>query len=327
MKRRDLLGILAGAFAWPHRAKAEDKSIPAVGFLDSASVAPLQPHFVFAFRNGLTGRMGFIEGRDVEVVYRGADGYPDRLPALAADLAGRRLAAIVAGDGAAAVAAQKAAPAIPIVFVVEDDPVALGLVTNPKQPEGNITGVSFAKPDLPAKRLALICELMPQAKVVGLLLNPANRSNEQAIPALQSAARRHNVELVVVRAGSDTALDAAFASLHTQRVEGLMVSPDPLFFTRREQIVSLAGRVAVPAVYDRSEYASAGGLISYGLSNGDSWEQAGVIVGRLLKGAKIRDLPVQTSDREYLEVNRKTATALGLAIPTSILSRADYQVE
>jgi putative ABC transport system substrate-binding protein len=325
MRRRDFVAFLGGsAVATPFAARAQQKAMPTVGLLSEVSIAPIQPNFVFVIRLGLFDETGYVEGGDVAVEYRGADGYPDRLPALAADLVSRKVNVIVAGGSFAALAARKVTSTIPIVFVIEDDPVRLGLVADPAHPSGNVTGVSFLNDRVVFERLDLLCELVPKAKVVGLVVNPANPRADRLITDVQKAAHAKGIQLILVKAGSESEIDAAFTSLTSQHVDALISAPDPLFFTRREQIVGLASRYAIPTIYGVSEYAVAGGLISYGPGHPQTWNPAGVLVGKILKGAKPAELPVVQPNKPFLTVNRETAKALGIEIPASILARADF---
>ena len=279
-----------------------------------------------AFRRGLS-ETGYVEGQNLAIEYRWAEGRFDRLPALAADLVGRKVDVIVAGTDPAAHAAKNATSTIPIVFITGDDPVGQGLVASLARPGGNLTGVSFLTRELHPKRLELLSELVPQAKVIALLVNPTIPATERMMPAMQKAAQANGVQLHVLKASTEREIDAAFASLVQRQAAALIVASDPFFFIRREQIVVLASYLSVPAIYVAPEFATAGGLISYGTSNTFVFRQVGIYTGKILKGAKPADLPVMQPTTFELVVNLKTAKALGLTIPPSILSRADEVIE
>jgi putative ABC transport system substrate-binding protein len=303
---------------------AQQKAMPVIGFLHFASPG-LFALYLVAFRQGLS-ETGWVEGNNVAIEYRWAEGRYDRLPALAADLVDRKVDAIVAFGPPAARAAKNATSAIPIVFATAD-PVGEGLVDNLARPGGNLTGLSVLTVELMAKRLELLSELVPQATVIALLVNPNNPDTEPMIHDVQEAARSKGVQLPILKAGSESEIDAAFASLVQLQAGGLVVGTDPFFVSRREQLTALAARHAVPTTYELREFAAAGGLISYGTSLIAIIRQLGIYAGKVLRGAKPADLPVPQPTTFELVVNLNTAKALDLTIPPSILARADEVIE
>jgi putative ABC transport system substrate-binding protein len=310
---------------WPLAARAQ-KTMPVIGYLGAGAPGPSAP-FAAAFRQGLA-QSGFVEGRNVVIEYRFAAGHDDQLPALVADLIGRKVDVIVTAGGGSPRAAKAASQTIPIVYTIGGDPVAAGLVATFHRPGGNVTGVSWLGGELTSKRLELASELVPQARAIALLVNPNSpQQTESVVRDMQQAARAKGVQLLVLNAGSESEIDAAFASLVQGHAGALVVTAEPFINSRRQQIVALAARHAVPAIYGIREYATAGGLISYGASLAAAYRQTGIYAGRILKGAKPGDLPVQQSTSFELVVNLKTAKALGLTVPLSILSRADEVIE
>jgi putative tryptophan/tyrosine transport system substrate-binding protein len=325
MNRRELMLLLAGAMAAPRVVGAQQKALPVIGFLANASPGPFAP-FVAAFHQGLSDT-GYVEGQNLAIEYRWAEGHYDRLPALAADLVARKVDVIATSADASALAAKDATSTIPIVFVNGSDPVELGLVVSFSRPNGNLTGISIMTGELMLKRFELLSELVPEALVIALLVNPNNASNERMIKLVQQAGPAKGVQIRVLKAGTESDIDVAFASLTQLQASGLLVGPDPFLFSRREQLVALAARYAVPAIYEWREFAVAGGLVSYGTNLAEMYRQAGVYVGRVLAGTKPADLPVQRPTRFELVVNLNTAKALGLIVPPSILARADEVIE
>jgi putative ABC transport system substrate-binding protein len=328
MKRRDLmLGLGGAAIAWPLAARAQQKTMPVIGYLSGVASGLTNPVFVAAFRQGLR-ETGYVEGQNVAIEYRWAEGRYDRMPALAADLVSRNVDVIVTDAGTpSALAAKSATSTIPIVFTGVSDPVGAGLVASLARPGGNLTGFSVIATELTPKRLELLSELVPRAKVIALLVNPSNPVTEPLIRDVQEAARAKAVQLHILKAGTESEIDAAFASLVQQQAGALVVSGDLLFLRRREQLVALASRDAVPAIYAVREFAASGGMISYGSSLTATFRQLGVYAGKILKGAKPADLPVQQPTKFELVINLKTAKALGLSVPQSILARADEVIE
>ena len=324
--RRELLAALGGAAAWPLAARAQQSAIPVIGFLNSGSHEE-RTYLLSAFSQGLS-ETGHIEGRNVAIDYRWAQGQYDRLPAMAAELVRRPVAVIAAtGDAVSPLAAKAATTTIPIVFVVGGDPVALGLVTSFNRPAGNITGVNVVSSTLGPKALELLHELVPSAAVIGILLNPTTSRGGFDLLELQKAARAIGVQLTVVRGNSESSIEAAFTSLAEQKARALLVEPDVYFLDRREQLVALSARDALPVLYSRREYAAIGGLASYGANLADGYRQAGIYAGRILKGEKPADLPVMQPTKFDLVLNLKTAKALHVEIPDKLLALADEVIE
>jgi putative tryptophan/tyrosine transport system substrate-binding protein len=326
VKRREFVTLLGGAVAsWPLAARAQQPAMPVVGFLNGGARDAFAP-MVTAFRRGLS-EQGYEEGRNVAIEYRWAEGQFDRLVAMAADLVGRNVAVIAAHGPPAALAAKATTSTIPIVFVSGSDPVQAGLVATLNRPGGNVTGVHLFLIGLEAKRLGLVRELVPQAALIGFLLNPRSPDSAGQLKAFQEAARAVGQQIFVVEVSSDGEFDAAFAAL-VQRQVGALISAADIFFTaRRERILALAARYAIPTIYELREYAVAGGLASYGTSLLDGYYQNGVYVGRILKGAKASDLPVLQSTKFEFVINLQTARALGIEVPPGLLSIADEVIE
>jgi putative tryptophan/tyrosine transport system substrate-binding protein len=325
MRRRDFVILLAGAMGGrPFALRAQQKAMPVIGFLGSTSRnAPL----VAAFLEGLA-ETGYVEGQNAAIEYRWAEGRYDRLPALAAELVKRGVDVIVTQGGIPPTRAAKSATStIPIVFAVGTDPVEDGLVASLARPGGNLTGVTFMMTELNSKRLELLSELVPQARVITLLVNPNNPSAERTMRDVQEAARAKGVQLLILKAGTESEIDAAFASFVQQHAGALLVGNDPFFNSRREQLGALALRHAVPAIYEAREYVAAGGLISYGTSLTAANRLKGIFVGRILNGTKPADLPVQRPTTFELVINLRTAKVLGLTVPPSLLARADEVIE
>jgi putative ABC transport system substrate-binding protein len=326
MRRRDFIAALGGAAVMPFAARAQQSPIPVIGFLNGGTPGAWAA-FVAAFRRGLS-ETGYVEGQNVAIEFRWAEHQIDRVPGLVADLARRQVAVIFAGGNDAAVLAVKAAiSAIPIVFAIGGDPVEYGLVSSLNQPGGNVTGVMIVSSELWPKRLDLLRELVPSASVIGVLVNPNHPSAAASTNGARTAARTIGRRVVVVNASSEHDFDTAFATLSQQGVGALLVANDTLFLGWRERLAALAALHAVPAIYDRRDYAEAGGLISYGATAVDQYRHCGLYVGRILKGAKPADLPVWQPTKFELVINLKTARALGIAVPNSMQLLADEVIE
>jgi len=326
MTRRELILLfLAGAMTAPRALRAQQRAIPVVGYLGNISLSATAPYLA-GFHQGLS-EAGYVEGQNLAIEYRWAEGSYDRLPALAADLAARKVDVIVASATPGITAAKGATSTIPIIFLGGGDLVAAGLVASLARPGGNLTGIGIFGPELNPKRLDLLTELVPEAKVIALLVNPNNPSAESTTRDVQEAARAKGRQLHTLKAGIESEIDAAFVTLVQRHAGAIVVGSDPFFNSRLEQVVALAARHAVPAIYEWREFAEAGGLISYGPSLTGTWRQVGAYVGRILAGAKPADLPIQQPTTFELVINVKTAKALGLTVPQSILGRADEVLE
>jgi ABC-type uncharacterized transport system substrate-binding protein len=328
MKRREFITLLGGAAAaWPVAAWAQQSAMPAIGFLGIRTPVELE-HLVAAFRQGLK-EVGYVEGQNVEIEYRWAENQIERLPMLAVELAGRRVAVIAAtGGGVSALAAKAATTTIPIVFVTGDvDPVKSGLVASLNRPGGNITGISPFSLVLAAKRLQLLHELIPAASVIGFLVNPSNPASESETRDVQSAASALGLQLHIANANNERDLDAAFITLIRQQIGALILGSDALFLTRREPLIALTARHAVPAVYFYREFVTDGGLLSYGPSLADGYRLVGVYIGRILKGERPADLPIMQPTKFDLVINLKTAKALGIDVPEKFLALTDEVIE
>ena len=319
MRRRQFITLLSCAAAWPLAARAQQPAIALVGLLSSAQLDDRQ---IDAIRQGLKGA-GYIEGRNVAIKYRSADSRFDRLPALAAELVADPVAVIIALAPPAAAAAKAATTTIPIVFATGADPVDLGLVSNFSHPGGNVTGVTFVSNTLGAKRLELLRELVPGATVVGLLVNPGNPTSESQIRDAQAAARALGVQLLILKASSERDTDAAFENAVQQRVNAVIIGADSLFVSRRDQLVGLAARFAIPAIHFVREFTDIGGLASYGPSQTDAYRAAGAYAVRILKGEKPGDLPIQRAAKFELVINLTPAKALGLTVPMHLQQIAE----
>jgi putative ABC transport system substrate-binding protein len=326
MKRRGFVLLLAGAMTAARAPRAQQqRAMPVIGFLSNETSDAFAPA-VAAFRKGLSDA-GYVDGQNVAIEYRWAEGRYDRLPALAADLVARKVEVIATGSTTAIHAAKSATSTIPIVFVGGGDPVRNGLVASLARPGGNLTGVSIMASELMPKRLELLSDLVPQTRLVALIVNPNNPIADRIMQDVQEAAHVKGIQLKVLRASDESEITAAFATVVELHVGGLVVGADAVFDYRRQQLVALAASHAVPAVYFAREFVAAGGLISYGTSLTAAYHQAGIYVGKVLKGTKPADLPVQQPTRFELVVNLTTAKALGLTVPPSILARADEVIE
>jgi putative ABC transport system substrate-binding protein len=325
--RREFIMLLGGAVAWPLAARAQQPAMPVVGFLSSASPNAIWAGFVTAFRQALN-ETGFIDGQNVSIEYRWAEGQYDRLPKLAADLVSRPAAVILAAGGSDPARMAKAATAtIPIVFVSAADPVRTGLVSSLNRPDGNVTGVSLLGAALEAKRLELLHDLVPKASTIAALINPNYPAAESQSQEIQLGATQLGVQAIVLMASSEKEVDAAVASLVQQGAGALLVTQDPFLNSRREQLIALAERHSLPAIYSMREAVEVGGLISYGTHFADGFRQAGIYVGKMLKGAKPVDLPVLQPTKFELVINLKTAKSLNLTVPMIMQMTADEVIE
>jgi putative tryptophan/tyrosine transport system substrate-binding protein len=323
VRRREVIRLLGGAATWPLAARAQ-QTLPVIGFLHEGLPAPAP--LTAAFRQGLM-EAGISEGRTVTIENRWAEGQYERLPALAADLIEHRVGVVVAAYFVAARAAKAATNTIPIVFVTGSDPVAAELVSSLSRPTNNLTGVAFMFTRLGPKNLEILHELVPNAAVIGVLVNPNNPNAEPQLRDLQASAQMLGLRLVALAAGSDREIDGVFATLGKRQIDAMLVTADGFFFGLQDQLVPLAARHAVPTVFPLSDYVAAGGLISYGANLSESWRQTGVYVGRIVTGTKTTDLPVIQSAKFELVINLATARTLKLEIPPTLLALADRVIE
>jgi ABC-type uncharacterized transport system substrate-binding protein len=322
--RRNFITLLGGAAAWPLAARAQQAAMPVIGYLNGGSP---DTNRVAAFRRGLN-ETGYVEGHNVAVEYHWAEGKYDRLPALARDLVRRQVTVIAATNTAAAITAKAATTTIPIVFLVGEDPVKLGLVASLARPGGNLTGINFFAAELVAKRLALLHGLVPKAVRIAVLVNPANASIAETVSCdIREAAHARGLQIKVLNASTIREIDAAFTTLESERADALFIAGEAFFSSRRVQLAVLAVRHTIPAIYSTREYPEAGGLMSYGTDVADRFRQAGVMTGQILKGVKPADLPVQQSTKFEFVINLQTARALRLEVPNSIQLLADEVIE
>ena len=324
VKRREFIILVAGVAGWPLPARAQQPSIPVIGFLRSTAAAGSE-HLVKAFRQGL-GEAGFVEGQNIAIEYRWADDQFDRVPGLAADLVRRQVAAIV-GNAAVAQVAKAATTTIPIVFVAGVDPVKTGLVPSLNQPGGNVTGVVFDAIELTAKRLGLLNELLPNVTVVGVLLDPTLLDFKSELKDVEVAGRSAGRQMIILKATNEHEINEAFASIVQAKAGAILVGAGPIFLGKRREIIALATQNKLPASYVTRQYPEAGGLMSYGPSQTDAYRRAGIYVGKILNGAKPADLPVELPTKFELVINIKAAQALSIDVPPLLLARADEVIE
>ena len=327
MQRRPFITLLAGAAAgWPLAARAQQVPLPVVGFLNSASPQPWEK-YVAGFRAGLK-EAGYVDGQNVTIEFRWAEGHYDRLPGMAADLVRRKVAVLVATGGAPSVVAAKAATStIPIVFTSGSDPVRSGFVTSLNRPGGNTTGVNFFVTVLEGKRLGLLRALIPGVQLIAVLFNPNRPNHADEVREVQEAARAIGQQIHILLASSESAINAAFATAPQLHAGAMLVGTDAFFNSQRDKIIALAARHSIPTIYEQRDFALAGGLMSYGTNLANGYRQAGVYVGRILKGEKPGDLPVVQSTKFEFVINLKAAKALGLTVPEGLLNAADEVIE
>jgi putative ABC transport system substrate-binding protein len=325
LKRREVITLLGGAAAWPLAARAQQPGLPTIGFLNSETPSGYAPNMT-AFRHGLS-EAGYVEGRNVTIEYRWAQGYHDRLPALAADLAHRHVAVIVASGTPSALAAKAATTTIPIVFSTAGDPVDEGLVVSLNRPSGNATGVTNLGVELVQKQIAMLHDMVPKASVIATLVNPTSSLAENATKDAQAAARTLGLQIQIVQASSERDIDTAFGTLVRLGAGALVIAPNTFFFSRRNQIAASAIRYAIPAIYFMREFPTAGGLMSYGPSVTDGYRQVGTYVARILKGEQPSDLPIQQPTKFDLVINLTTAKGLDLDVPLYLQQLADEVIE
>jgi ABC-type uncharacterized transport system substrate-binding protein len=325
MRRRDFLGAVVGASSWPLVASAQPSGIPTIGYLSSLSEAQVAAQLA-AFRRGLS-EVGYLEGRNIAIDFRWAEGQYERLPGMARELVSRRVSIILAQAPPAALAAKAATAEIPIVFVVGFDPIGAGLVASLNRPGGNATGMTLISATLGQKRLEVVRELLPKASVVALLVNPLSPDTGPEIASVQLGAQALGLQLAMFNASTPNEIETAFIALADRRPDALLVGTDPFLLNRRDDIVARTASLKIPAIYPFRDYVSSGGLISYGTNVANSYRQAGIYTGRILKGDKPADLPVMQPTVFELVVNLKTAKTLGLTIPPTLLARADEVIE
>jgi putative ABC transport system substrate-binding protein len=325
MRRREFITLLGGSAAWPLAARAQQPAMPVIGYLSALSEGPAAA-LLAAFRRGLN-ETGFAEGRNITIEFRWAEGQYQRLPAMAAELVRRPVSLILAQAPPAALAAKAATTTTPIVFVVGFDPVGVGLVASLNRPGGNATGMTLISPALGQKRLEMLREIAPQASVIAMLVNPVSPDAVPEIGSVQAVAHGLGLQLAMFNASTPSEVSAAFAALAERKPDALLVGTDPFLVNHRDDIVARAARLRIPAIYPFREFAADGGLISYGTNIANSYRQAGIYAGRILKGAKPADLPVAQPTTFELIINLKTAKALGLTVPSTLLARADEVIE
>jgi putative ABC transport system substrate-binding protein len=324
-RRRTFITLLGGAATWPLAARAQQTAMPVIGLLGTTSLGNNETR-LRDFRQGLK-EIGYVEGENVALEYRWAEDQIDRLPALATDLVQRRATVIFAISPTAALAAKAAIATVPIVFIINEDPVRLGLVASLARPGGNLTGINILTAEVTAKRLDLLRELMPSATRVGVLVNPVNATNTETTLRETAAAARTGLQVKVLNASTSREIEAAFASFMHERPDALFVGAEPYFYSRRVQLVVLAASHRLPAIYSQRDFVEGGGLMSYGTNIADAFRQIGVYAGRILKGTKPADLPVVQASKFELVINLPTARALGLEVPPMLLARADEVIE